>query len=193
VRRRECGGDLHQFFGVLQPAGLEPGRLVLSDLEPRRLDFPGPVLEIVGPLPRPGSFLSSLVDPSPEARQACVRPGGAKRGLRGAGECIEDVTLRVPPQESLVLVLPVQVDQGISEPSDQTRRDRRSVHPRPVAAFALNFAAQDKPAILDVDPLLFAQPSKLRDPRAIEHPFHHRPGLARAHHIRGRAFAEKKR
>ena len=81
--------------------------------------------------------------------------------IRGSGECVQDVPLGLPPEESLVLVLPVEIDQALPELPDKARRGRRTVDPGTIASLSEDLAAQYQPISFDLNALLLAHADQL--------------------------------
>ena len=122
--RMERGRQLDQLLGMLQPAGLKPGALVFSRGQAGRLDLARPEFQKVRSLARRRRFGRDLGDAAAQPRQSLVGRARAARGVGGARERVQDVALGVAPEEGLVLVLAVQIDQMLAQLPDQARRGR---------------------------------------------------------------------
>ena len=183
-------GLLHQRARLAQAPRLELERLILSRLDPGRIDLVHDVPQVVRPA-------AHLVAPGRKTRLLLPKAGdgGMRLGHRGAvrlgvGEGIEDLALRFGVQQRLGLVLSVEVDQKCAELREHGGGGGASVHPGAGAALGGNLPPHHDAAVLDVEPQLFDPAAGWRvDP--LEGALDHRLGGARADAAPGRALAQE--
>ena len=118
--------------------GLDLGGLDLVELVPKEIPFGGQ-----GPHPLAPGFqgVPGLGPESVGATDFAGRHSSVREG-------VEDLPLSRPPQQGLVVVLPVEVDQASSQVSHLPRRGGGSVDPGAIAALGLNFPPQDQEPVL---------------------------------------------
>ena len=189
----ERARKLDQLLGMREAAGLRLERLIFIRFEPGSGDLIPLEAQVVRPFTPLTRGAARVLETSLDGAQPRVG------SLRLGGQClVSAIGVQNPPlpgavQESLVIVLSVEVEEPAPELAQPSRRRRRPVHPCPMPALATQFATQDEPAFFMIDTGLLAQRPQSVDVLDLEAALDAGGPGARPDHVRRRPPSDEER